>query len=270
MKIYDCFTFNDENHILNIRLNELDKFVDFFIIIEFGENHQGKKKGQKIDLELLEKFKEKIRYFYIEKFNSNFNSWEKENFQRNQITKGLIDSKNEDIIMISDVDEIPNLEKIDFSKINKYVYAFSQIHSMYKLNLIRDDDWIGTKLCKKKVLISPQWLRALKVNKKYNIFRLDKYFSKTYYSKFKIIRNGGWHFGWLRNSDEIIQKINSYAHTEHNLNQNNNKNYIEDCMDKNISFLNNNEKLLLNEEIDFLPKYILKNIDLYRKWIKEK
>ena len=166
MKIYDCFTFNDENHILNIRLNELDKFVDFFIIIEFGENHQGKKKGQKIDLKLLEKFKEKIKYFYIEKFNSNFNSWEKENFQRNQITKGLIDSKNEDIIMISDVDEIPNLEKIDFSKINEYVYAFSQIHSMYKLNLIRDDDWIGTKLCKKKVLISPQWLRALKVKKK--------------------------------------------------------------------------------------------------------
>ena len=268
--IYDCFMYFDEDMLLDLRLNVMNKFVDFFVIVESKYTHQGKVKDKKLNLSDFKKFKDKIIHIYNESKFENYNSWEKENFQRNQITKGLIDSKNEDIIMISDVDEIPNLEKIDFSKINKYVYAFSQIHSMYKLNLIRDDDWIGTKLCKKKVLISPQWLRALKVNKKYNIFRLDKYFSKTYYSKFKIIRNGGWHFGWLRNSDEIIQKINSYAHTEHNINQNNNKNYIEDCMDKNVSFLNNNEKLLLNEEIDFLPKYILKNIDLYRKWIKEK
>ena len=65
MKIFDCFTFNDENHVLDIRLNELNKFVDFFVIIEFGENHQGQHKGQKIDLKLLQKFKKKIKYFYI-------------------------------------------------------------------------------------------------------------------------------------------------------------------------------------------------------------
>ena len=172
--------------------------------------------------------------------------------------------------MISDIDEIPNLEKINFSKINNHVYAFSQIHSMYKFNLLRNKNWIGTKLCKKKVFISPQWLRSLKVKKKYSIFRLDKYFSKTYYSKFKIINNGGWHFGWLRSSDEIIKKINSYAHTEHNIIKNNNKNYIEECIEKNVSFLDNNDELLLNEKINFLPKYILNNIDRYKEWIKEK
>ena len=59
MKIFDCFTFNDENHILDIRLNELDEYVDFFVIVEFGQNHQGENKGKKIDEKLLNKFKKK-------------------------------------------------------------------------------------------------------------------------------------------------------------------------------------------------------------------
>ena len=65
MKIFDCFTFNDENHILDIRLNELDKYVDFFIIIEFGQNHQGHHKGKKINDKLLEKFKKKNKIFLL-------------------------------------------------------------------------------------------------------------------------------------------------------------------------------------------------------------
>ena len=270
MKVFDCFTFNDENHILEIRLNELDKYVDTFVIIEFGQNHQGKNKGKKLSEDLLNQFKQKIKYFYFEKFESNLDSWKRESFQRNKITEGIKDSSDEDIIMISDVDEIPDLKKIDLSKIYNYVYAFSQIHSMYKFNLLRNEDWIGTKLCTKKTLSSPQWLRSLKVKKKYNILRLDKYFSKTYYSKFKIIKEAGWHLGWLKTPDEIIEKINSYAHTEHNTLINNDKNYIEQCIKENVSFLNPQEKLNFIEKIDFLPNYILKNKTIFKKWIKEK
>ncbi len=269
MKIYDCFTFNDENNILEIRLNELNQYVDFFVIIEFGENHQGNKKGEKIDKKLLHKFKNKIKYYYFEKFEKKLNSWEKESFQRNQIEVGLKEAKKEDIIMISDVDEIPNLNGFDFSNVKDYVFAFSQLHSMYKLNLIRNENWIGTKLCKKEIFTSPQWLRALKVKKKYNFLRIDKFFSKTYYSKFLIIDQGGWHIGWLKNSDEIIEKINSYAHTEHNIPKFNNKDYIEDCISKNLSFLDNDDKLNLKKEIHFLPKYILDNQNKFKEWIKK-
>ena len=270
MKIFDCFIFNDENHILDIRLNELDKYVDFFIIIEFGQNHQGENKGKKIDEKILDKFKKKIKYFYVEKFNPNLNSWERESFQRNCINKGLKESNDDDIIIISDIDEIPNLKIINFLKINKYVYAFSQIHTMYKLNLIRNKKWIGTKLCKKKIFVSPQWLRSLKVKKKYNILKLDKYFSKTYYNKFQIIENGGWHFGWLKKPEEIIQKIKAYAHTEHNIPKYKNKDYIEKCIGENVSFLDPDDKLFLNNELNFLPKYILDNIDQFKVWIKKK
>jgi len=270
MKIYDCFLFNDENHILEIRLNELNKYVDYFVIVEFGQNHQGKIKGQKINSKLINKFGDKIRYYYIPKFDEKLNAWEKESFQRNQIEKGLLDARSEDIIIISDIDEIPKLNEFDFKNIGDWVYAFAQKHSMYKLNLFRANKksfWIGSKLCKKKILKSPQWLRALKVQKKYSFFRIDKYFSKTYYSKFKIIDDGGWHFGWLRNCDQIIEKINSYAHTEHNIKIYNDRNYIQNCIDRKISFLDSKDTLTLEKNTENLPKYIHKNFDKYSEWL---
>ena len=134
MRIFDCFLFNDENLILELRLNELDRYVDFFVIIEFKYNHQNKFKGQKIDYKILEKFKNKIKYFYIEKKFKNASSWEIENEQRNNIALGLINSKKDDIIIVSDVDEIPKLKNINFDKIGNEIICFNQIHFMYKLN----------------------------------------------------------------------------------------------------------------------------------------
>lgn len=269
MKIFDCFLFNDENHILEIRINELIHQVDYFVIVEFGENHQGKKKGQCIDQNILKKFKEKIRYYYFEKFEDKLSVWEKENYQRNKINEGLRDAKPSDIIIISDVDEIPILDKVNFSEIGNKVIAFSQLNSIYKLNLFRENkDWIGSKLCLKKNLRSPQWLRALKVSKKYSFLRIDKFFSNTYYNNFNIIENGGWHFAWLRTADQIIEKINAYAHTEFNIPKNNDKDYIEKCIQKKIVFFDNSEKLTFKEfEKLSLPKYVLNNLDKYSKWI---
>ena len=267
MKIFDCFTFNDENLILEIRLNEMSKYVDYFIIVEFGENHQGGRKGKKIDEKVLEKFKNKIRYIYVDKFNKNFSSWQRENFQRNYILNGLYDAMDDDIILISDLDEIPNLEKINFNNIKNNIYAFKQINIMYKFNLVRDFDWIGTKLCKLKKLKSPQWLRSLKMHKRYSYLRIDKFFSKNYVFNFKIIENGGWHFGWIRNIDQIIEKLNSFAHTEFNNSKFKNNKYINECINNNVNFLNTSEKL---EEIDLnlLPEYLVSNKDKFNSYFK--
>ena len=267
MKIFDCFTFNDENSILEIRLNEMNKYVDFFVIIEFGENHQGKKKGRKINKEILNNFKNKIRYIYVEKFEKNMNSWQRENFQRNYIQKGLYDANQEDIIIISDLDEIPNLKQINLENIGNSIYAFKQINFMYKLNLVRDFNWFGSKLCKLKKLKSPQWLRSLKVHKKYNYFRIDKFFSKNYIFDFKIIENGGWHFGWIRDVDEIIDKLNSFAHLEFNNNKYKDNKYIYNCIENNINFLNTDEKLKIIK-MDYLPEYIIVNKDKFEKNLK--
>ena len=89
-------------------------------------------------------------------------------FQREELKKGFENADPDDLIIISDLDEIPNLSKFEFGNVDDSVYAFNQINIMYKFNLMRNYNWIGSKLCKYKKLKSPQWLRSLKVNKKYS------------------------------------------------------------------------------------------------------
>ena len=265
MKIFDCFTFNDENLILELRLNELNEYVDFFVIVEFGENHQGNKKGKQINDNLLNKFKNKIRYFYFEKLNKNLTSWERENYQRNFIQKGLYDAEKNDLIIISDLDEIPNLKSININ-IKETVLAFRQINTMYKFNLVRDTDWIGSKLCKFKNLKSPQWLRSLKVRKKYSYLRIDKLFAKNYINSFKIIENGGWHFGWIRNINQIINKVESFAHTEFNNDKFKDFDFINECIQRKVNFMDKNEKLKQIELIN-LPMYLINNKQKFKNFI---
>lgn len=266
MKIYDCFIFSDENLLTEIRLNTLNKYVDIFVVIECKYTHQGNIKGQNFQNSLFDKFKHKIRYFYIEDVIQSNNSWVIESWQRNQISKGLYDCDKNDLIMISDVDEIPNLDGLKLSNIKSEVLAFEQKLLMYKLNLLREKKWIGTKLCKFSTFKSPQWLRQIKVHKRYSLLRIDKFFSKTYYKNFKIIKNGGWHFGWLKSTENIIKKVQSYAHREHNISKFKDYHYISECLKNNINFLNGYEKMRVMDKT-LLPKYINENLAKYKEWI---
>ena len=244
----------------------MNKNVDFFVIVECGENHQGKKKGKKIDQQILKKFENKVRYFYIVKFYENMTNWERENYQRNYIEKGLYDADKNDIIIMSDLDEIPNLKQINLKNLDNSIYAFKQINMMYKFNLVRDFNWIGSKLCKFKRLKSPQWLRLLKVHKRYSYLRVDKFFSKNYVHDFQIIENGGWHFSWIRNINEIFDKLNSFAHVEFNNNKFKNHDYIKECMKNNINFLDAKEKLV-RIDIKLLPDYLASNKEKFKLFI---
>ena len=272
MEIFDCFTFNDELEIIDIRLHTLDKYISKFIIVESNRTHQGNKKKINFNIKYFKKFEKKIIYLLLDdillldKDKSNINSWIRENNQRNFISTGLKDCSDEDIILISDADEIPNLSKIDFLNLREKVYAFEQLNYMYKLNLLRSDMWVGTKLCKYKHLKSPQWLRSLKVHKKYSYFRIDKIFANDYIHNFKIIKNGGWHFGWMKKPEAIINKLNSFAHTEFNKKKFNNKNYIKNIIKKRINFLNNESLKIVNINNSF-PNYINKNLKKFSNWI---
>ena len=127
-----------------------------------------------------------------------FNAAYRENGQRNHILKGLKKAKSDDIILVSDVDEIPNLEKINFYNINQKLIFFNQDMFYYKLNLkLPNFNWIGTRCCKKKNLKSPQWLRNIKY-RKYPIYRLDTLLSDKKYTDIKIIKEGGWHLPILK------------------------------------------------------------------------
>ena len=230
MKIFDCFMYFDEEIVLEVRLNMLNKYVDYFVIVESTYNHRGDKRRLLFNINKFEKFKNKIIYLIydenpqnIEKVLENdnpsmiskkyiLNAAKRENGQRNYIFNALEKANNDDLILISDVDEIPNLEALDINKIDKKIILFKQEMFYYKFNLkLPNLIWTGTKACKKKNLVSPQWLRNIK-DRKYPFYRIDTFFSNTKFIDVKIISNGGWHFSNIKTASEIEHKLKSYLH----------------------------------------------------------
>ena len=295
MKIFDCFMYFDEDVVLDVRLNTLNEYIDYFIIVESLFTHKGDKRLLKFDIQKFNKFKEKIIYLVheyepseIENIDKNdteneksakyiFNAIYRENAQRNFITKGLNQASDDDVILISDVDEIPNLENINFNDYKEKLIFFNQEMFYYKFNLkLPDCNWVGTRSCKKKNLISPQWLRNIK-DKNYPFYRIDTFFSKNKFSNIRFIDNGGWHFTNLKTSGEIEYKLKSYLHhREFDINPlsvsdideliKNKKAIYDLSVDKRQRKMGDGNKLE-NYDLKKLPIYINNNLHKFKKWI---
>ena len=292
MNVYDCFMYYDEDLILDLRLNLLNKYVNKFVIVESKFTHSGKKRNLRFDIKNFQKFRDKIIYIPVDTLpesieeikisdtedqkNSKIltNAVRRENFQRNQIELGLKDCNENDLIIISDVDEIPNLE--NFFHKNK-ISVFYQKMFYYKFNLKHPFlNFIGSKACKKKYLKSPQWLRNIKV-KNYAFYRLDTFFSKTRYSNIRFINNGGWHFTNLKSPKDIKYKLKSYLHHREfdinpltieeieNLIKNKKAIYDLTTDKKNQKIGDGNE--LEKYDLNKLPSYINNNLEKFKDWI---
>ena len=295
MNIFDCFMYFDEEQILELRLNVLDEKVDFFVIVESIYNHRGDKRDLLFNKNKFLKFSKKIIYLVseeipknVEPINENEDKKEKdrkyimnaiyrENAQRNLISKGIKNANKDDLIMISDVDEIPKLESLDLKSIKNEIFIFKQHMFHYKYNLVLPNfKWTGTKAIKKKNLISPQWLRNIK-DKKYPYYRIDIIFSKKKYTNLKIIDDGGWHFTNIKTPKMIRHKFKSYLHhfefDQTNLVESDIENFIKKKqaiynlkVDKRGNKVGNGETLK-NFDIKKLPIYIQHNLEKYKDWI---
>ena len=295
MKIFDCFMYFDEEVVLDVRLNTLDKYVDYFVIVESSFTHKGDNKNLMFNHNKFEKFKNKIIYLVydkqpkgIEVVNENDSEGEKsrkyilnaalrENGQRNFIQNGLNKAEDNDIILISDVDEMPNLSEVNFNNISEKIIMFHQDMFYYKFDLkIPNLLWTGTKGCRKKYLLSPQWLRNVK-DRKYFHFRIDILFSEKKYSSIKFISNGGWHFSNIKTAEEIEYKLKSYLHhrefdlqslsVEEIQNIIENKKAIYDLkVDKRVNKIGDGSKLV-KIKFEKLPIYIQQNKHNYMKWL---
>ena len=259
MNIFDCFTYNNEEMILDLRLSYLNKYVKKFIIVESKYTHQGNLKKNFLNLNDFKKYKDKIDYNLIDKFPENLSNWGRENYQRNFLMNSIKDLNENDYIMISDLDEIPNLRNLNSIVKSKFT-AFQQTNYSFKFNLknITFPIWYGTKLCKKKHLKSPQWLRDQKV-KKYS-------FLKFYKIKWNIIQNGGWHFSYIMNPNEISEKIKSFSHAEYNLDKYTNIKIIEDKLSKGLDLFNRNQSYQKVELDSSFPKSFFENKNKFVKW----
>ena len=222
--------FFDEEMLVDLRFNILNKYVDKFIITEATYTHNGDSKKLNFDINKFPNFKDKIEYIVVSepppallKINSHdsenvrgekliLNGMKRDYFQREELQKGFKNANPEDLIIISDLDEIPNLENIDIKKVKNKIICFKQKMFYYKFNLFYEAiPWFGTRICRKKNLISPQWLRDTK-HKTYPMWRLDIIFSKKKYNDIFYVNNGGWHFTNIKSPEDIEKKLLNYTH----------------------------------------------------------
>ena len=295
MKIFDCFMYFDEDVVLDVRLNLLSKHVDKFVIIESKYNHKGDERQPLFNINKFDKFRDKIIYILnsdipegIEKIQTSdnedeiyrksiFNAWKRENLQRNKIMDGILDADKDDWIIVSDLDEIPNLEEINFNTIENKLIFFEQHMIYYKFNLkLENFIWFGSKACKFKNLKSPQWLRDIKT-KKFPWWRVDTMFSKKKYRDIYFVKNGGWHFSYLKNPKDIEKKLKSYLHhidyDKNPLGIEKIKNIINEkkaIYDLRVDQRKNKfeaKNQLIKIDINQMPSYIQNNIEKFREWI---
>jgi len=235
---------------------------------------------EKFPVKVLEKVFEKVFENDSEDEKSRkfiLNAAYRESEQRNFISKGLKNAHDEDMILVSDVDEIPNLQNLNFKKIKNEIIIFKQDMFYYKLNLkMPDMIWSGTKGCKKKKFINPQWIRNIK-DKKYPFYRLDTFFSDKKYINIKFIDDGGWHFSNIKTPQEIEHKLKSYLHhrefdvnplsLEQIKNIIQNKQAIYDLkVDKKVNKIGNGS-LLEEYPLSKLPSYLKENKEKYKLWL---
>ena len=269
MKIYDCFSYWDEDVLLDLRLNILNEYVDYFVIVEGNKTWQNNHKKLRFDISKFQNFKRKIIYITVEDMPGGKNPWIREGFQRNCISRGIKQASDDDLIIISDLDEIPNLNQISKFKPKMRFAVFKQMHFYYKINLQskKSPFWYGSRICVMKYLKSPQWLRNLKFKKR-PFWRIDKFRLNN------ILDFGGWHFCNLKSPEELLYKYKNLCET--------NDPYIfnEKIDEKHLNIEEITKKINLGKDIvgrdenyekieidQFFPKHILNNIKSYKKWI---
>ena len=292
MKIIDSFMFFDESMLLDLRLNILNKYVSKFIICESTFNHNGKKKKLNFDIKEFAKFKSKIEYIVLDKEPDNLriinekdtvetkeskaldNALLRENFQRNFAIEKIEQAEDNDLILINDLDEIPELKNFSYKK---KITIFKQKMLCFKFNLIyKNLSWTGSKICKKKDLINPQWLRNIKT-RKYPLWRLDIFFSRKKYNDIDIIPNGGWHFTNIKTAEEIHHKMKSFLHHFEYENSGLNSETIESLIQNKKALYNYNVDQRENKwsdnsdlekiNLSLLPDYINQNKEKYKNWL---
>jgi beta-1,4-mannosyl-glycoprotein beta-1,4-N-acetylglucosaminyltransferase len=264
-KIYDCFLFFNENDLLEVRLNELYSIVDYFIILESSSTFTKNHKGFLLDLKRFEKFKNKIIYIQNNEGVRSPNPWETEKFQRNKISEGLnlpflpAKSEEEDMIMLSDLDEIPKKDKVIeafyevYHNDKKYI-RISMTNYFYKFdNRMNEPN---------------QWDNLIISRKKYVNSSMQDFRGKTPRNECTIIDEGGWHYSYFyKDISDIMKKIASYSHTENNRWPNDDRVLVENNIkigkSNNLNSPTTFSRVLLNSKN--CPKYVLKNLKNYDK-----
>ncbi len=264
-KIIDCITFFNENYIFDFRYNVIKDFVDFFVVCESKYDHRGNPK--QINFDPNQKYlNSKVKHLILEKpFPKDTNFWQNQAIQRDFILKNINFVDDEDYILFSDPDEIPNPKVLKNFSLKKKYGIFMQNFYNYKFNLFNsyESPWDGTRACKKKNLKSIDFMRqkVRSKNLKYSFIRFDKE------KNMEVFLEAGWHFNNIMEAQKISQKLKTYAHSEYSDEKFSSIEVIKKKIENKIDLFERGQKYEVVEIDNKFPEYLINNIEKYKKFI---
>ena len=299
MKIYDCFTFFNELELLELRLELLYPYVDYFVLVESTVTHRGQSKPlfYKENEVNFTKYKDKIIYLRLDgkEIDTYPNDWSIENLQRNTISNGLKNCDSNDLIIVSDLDEIPNptilkqLKESSLSIKNNLIKP----HRVFRKSTSKAQDYckyirLLTKYCTNASILEALQITPLSFLQNHyyyyiNYLHPDKWCGsvislyknmqspqtlRNLRRRLPIIKNGGWHFAYMGGYERILKKVNSTVdeNAKHKTNKIYTEEYIRNCL--------NNGSLIYdyqNHEKNVFKKVSLESLQIpnIEKFIKK-
>lgn len=295
--IYDCFLYYDEDMLLELRLNTLYDHVDKFVIVESLFTFTGKRRDKLcFDIEKFSRFRDKIIYvindavprIHQHEFQSNSSlvkagesdPWENETVARNAIMRGLTEARDSDIIIVSDVDEIPRPEALkQFSARHLCTTLYQNFYNFkFNVQVLNEDG--SARLCKLPKMTTfrhlkgffqgqPELLRNVK--RKGTPIRDSWWRWKLLKLRTRIVTDAGWHFSWVMDDERISEKMATISHTEHNLPTFNNPDHIRRCVEQNIDIWNRPRKMVIRPVTPaYMPPWLVENQRRFTDFIKQK
>jgi hypothetical protein len=264
MKVYDCFTFFNELDLLEIRLQELYDVVDYFVIAESNMSHSGKPKEYTLleNMARFEQWSDKIRRIAVDDMPVTDNSWVREKFQRDALNRGLTDVENDDLIIISDLDEIPRADIIEMIKEdeNQYERYVLQVPLFrYKFNFLK---WYQPVINNQMIVTRAHVFTNPERERDYTHAWLPPAPDVVY------LEHAGWHFSYLGDDKNAVHKLQNFAHTEQNVPEIVDvfsiDRMIADKCGPNPKDLERFEHVVLD---DYFPKCVVDNQDKYKDLI---
>lgn len=243
--IYDCFLFFNELDILEIRFHVLDEIVDKFVLVEATRTYSNNPKPLYFEenKDRYSRFLHKIIHVVVDDYPPFINAWTNDIHQRNCISRGLTECQPEDLILISDADEILNPACIKKYRHTQEMLMLECLQFNYFLNYfcVTDPFWCGAKM-------GPY---ALVKGRSIQDVRSDK--------NVKIAELGGWHFSYMGGIDKVILKTESFAHQEYNNEYYKNRKRVQDRIAQGKDIYGKPHRFkLVAFDINF-PEYVLEN-----------
>ncbi|MBN1121147.1 MAG: hypothetical protein JXJ17_08715 [Anaerolineae bacterium] len=301
--IYDCFMFFNELDLLTLRLNELSPVVDRVVLVEATKTFSLKPKPLYYleNKGRFEEFNDRIIHVIVDKYPVLFNRYKKVSFlgflrrlftsarfervsyhsidfyQKNHIMEGLKDCSPDDLIIFSDLDEIPNPKQVESYKDVPGIRIFKLGSFYYYLNCKQfyKDDYSDPDLRGKPVkLYAPAMAEYRYLSSPYELRTFARHCGGIDYSipipATTIIENGGWHFSFMGGKERIIQKLESYAHDEYNTDDIKDEKRLEQIMQSggNLFGHDDGREFRFVEIDESFPRELQQNREVYSHLIR--